>query len=90
MCGTVGYGWIVAVCSQNEAQRPWPVTLLSTGFSPSPDHPFYPLKDFRLKFHDSLEFSSSLLLSQNYFNPSWNGLRRIKNVVMVRRRNSKE
>ena len=47
------------------------------------DHPFYRMKDFKLRYHDSLEFHESLLLSSNFFNPNWSGLRRVKNVVMV-------
>lgn len=49
----------------------------------SNDHPFYRMKDFKLRYHDSIEFHESLLLSSNFFNPNWSGLRRVKNVVMV-------
>jgi hypothetical protein len=41
------------------------------------------LKQFKLKYHDTLAFPDSLLFTRNYFNPSWRGLRRVKNVVMV-------
>jgi hypothetical protein len=74
---------------QEEVQRPWafntlaqPLPVLSTMTMP-PDHPFYRLKDFKLRHHEPLEFPDSLLVSSNYFNPNWTGLRRVKNVVMV-------
>jgi hypothetical protein len=74
---------------QEEVQRPWafstlaqPLPQLSVLAMP-PDHPFYRLRDFKLRHHEPLEFPDSLLVSSNYFNPNWTGLRRVKNVVMV-------
>ena len=79
---------------QEEAQKPWPFSILSkpapddssatASASSPPDYPFYKLKDFKLRFHEPLEFADSLYVSSNYFNPRWSGLRRLKNVVMVR------
>lgn len=82
---------------QEEVQRPWSFSVLSrpvheaihdrekeAASNLSPDYPFYRLKDFKLRHHDSLCFPDYLLVSSNYFNPDWNGLRRIKNVIMVR------
>ena len=71
---------------QEEVQRPWPFSLLSKPLIPSEDHPFYPLKDFKLRHQEPLEFAPSLMVSSNYFNPNWSGLRRVKNVIMVRAR----
>ena len=70
---------------QEEVQRPWPFRMLSE-IAPntiSDAHPFYPLKEFKLRHQEPLAFDSSLFLSSNFFNPNWTGLRRIKNVVMV-------
>ncbi len=47
------------------------------------EHPFYALKDFKLRHQEPLVFPDALLVSSNYFNPQWTGLRRVKNVVMV-------
>ena len=69
---------------QEEFQRPWPFTVLAKPLNETVDHPFYALKDFKLRHQDSLEFPSSLWISNNFFNQSWGGLRRIKNVIMVR------
>ena len=70
---------------QEEVQRPWPFKMLA---DPAPatlsdSHPFYPLNEFKLRHQEPLLFDSSLLVSSNFFNPHWTGLRRIKNVVMV-------
>ena len=46
-------------------------------------HPFYPLRDHSLLLHSGLPFPSPLLLSRNYYNPAWSGLRRLKNVIVV-------
>jgi hypothetical protein len=70
---------------QEEVQRPWPFRILARTMeemAPS-DYPFYPLKDFKLRHQEPLEFPDFLLVSSNYFNPQWTGLRRVKNVVMV-------
>lgn len=69
---------------QEETQRPWPFSMLSRPIEGTSEHPFYPLRNFKLCHHDALDFAKSLYLSTNYFNPNWTGLRRIKNVVMVR------
>lgn len=82
---------------QEEVQRPWAFHLLGnalpqrrylesdgvTATASSDDHPFYPLCDFKLRHQEPLQFHDALLLSANYFNPDWTGLRRVKNVVMV-------
>lgn len=68
---------------QEEFQRPWPFSILSKSFTNTPDHPFYCLKDFKLRHQEPLYFPESMLISSNYFNPNWTGLRRVKNVIMV-------
>jgi hypothetical protein len=69
---------------QEEVQRPWPFSILAKNFgTPGLEHPFYKLKDFKLRHQEPLEFDETLFLSSNYFNPNWTGLRRVKNVVMV-------
>lgn len=67
---------------QEEVQRPWPFSMLAKPIE-TEEHPFYLLKDFKLRHQEPLEFSDGLYLSTNYFNPKWTGLRRVKNVVMV-------
>lgn len=69
---------------QEEAQRPWPLGLLGRPVEAAPDYPFYKLKDFKLRHHEPMVFHDALFVSSNYFNSTWSGLRRIKNVVMVR------
>jgi thiol-disulfide isomerase/thioredoxin len=44
---------------------------------------FYPLSKFQLCRRKPLEFPSHLRLSNNYYNRTWSGWRRIKNVNMV-------
>jgi len=51
--------------------------------SDAEDHPFYSMRDFRLRHQDPLVFPLPLHLSRNYFDPNWTGLRRVKNVVML-------
>jgi hypothetical protein len=75
---------------QEEVQRPWPFSMLakhipsgSGSLNQDDEHPFYKLKDFKLRHQEPLEFDDSLYISSNYFNPNWMGLRRVKNVVMV-------
>jgi hypothetical protein len=68
---------------QEEVQRPWPFSMLSKPITTTEEHPFYLLKDFKLRHQEPLEFADGLYLSTNYFNPKWTGLRRVKNVVMV-------
>ena len=69
--------------SRNE-ERPtsWPLSMLAKRASES-EHPFYPLSEFKLGHCKSLAFPDQMLVSRNYFNPDWRGLRRIKNVVVV-------
>jgi hypothetical protein len=47
------------------------------------DHPFYRLRDFKLRHQEPLPFPDCVHLSSNYFNPNWTGLRRAKNVIVV-------
>jgi thiol-disulfide isomerase/thioredoxin len=68
---------------QEETQRPWPFSVLAKPYLPSDMHPFYHLKDFKLRHHEALQFPDALLVSTNYFNQNWKGLRRVKNVVMI-------
>lgn len=72
---------------QEEVQRPWPFSLLARSLEDPTnavaEHPFYKLRDFKLRHQDSLQFDDSLYISTNYFNPNWTGLRRVKNVIMV-------
>ena len=68
---------------QEEFQKPWFFSVLSQPFDSIAEHPFYFLKDFKLRHQEPFEFSDFLMLSSNYFNPKWTGLRRLKNVIMV-------
>jgi len=68
---------------QEEHQNHWPFSILSKPMN-TLDHPFYQLSDFKLRHQEPLTFSSSLMISKNYFNPNWTGLRRLKNVIMVK------
>jgi hypothetical protein len=78
---------------QEELQRPWPFRVLSKtldvpdvndeSFAKKAEHPFYPLRDFKLKHHEPLDFPAHLFASCNFFNLNWAGLRRVKNVIMV-------
>jgi hypothetical protein len=69
---------------QQEVQRPWPFTILAQRLEQLKDeHPFYPLKEFKLRHQEPLDFPDILRLSSNFFNPNWTGLRRLKNIVMV-------
>ncbi len=65
---------------EEEVQRPWSFSLLTKSMAASADHPFYPLKDFKLLNQEPLAVHDSVLLFTNNFNPKWNGLRRVKNV----------
>jgi hypothetical protein len=52
----------------------------------SGEHPFYPLREFRVALgHPLLPFPSALLVSDNYFRPRWIGVgeRRLKNIVFL-------
>ncbi len=70
---------------QEETQRPWPFSFLSKDLArKDDDNPFYPLSDFKLRLQQPLNFPDTLYLSSNFFNLQWSGLRRVKNVVMVR------
>ena len=75
--------WPRRYSRQEEVQRPWSFSLLTKSMAATAAHPFYPRKDFKLLNQEPLAFHDSVLLSTNYFNPKWNGLRRVKNVVMV-------
>ena len=72
-----------------ESPHPWHLSELLTPPAADLDganekgHPFYPLREFRLRHQENLNMPSNVYCSRNYFNPSWSGLRRIKNVVMV-------
>jgi hypothetical protein len=71
-----------------ERPKPWPVSMLgkeppTSLLDDSDGHPFFPLKCFSLLTHPSLSFPSPLLLSRNYYNPAWTGLRRLKNVIVL-------
>lgn len=77
---------------EEEAHVEWPVSILGTdiesissGTNPSGiSYPFYRLKDFHLPHQEKLKFDENILISKNFFGPHWKGMRRIKNVVMVR------
>ena len=43
----------------------------------------YPLREFHLKEQAALAFPHYLGVSNNFYNPNWRGLRRLKNVVVV-------
>lgn len=76
-----------------ETPTPWSVSWLGCQPGSTPEgakategddpHPFYGLHDFHLLHQVPLPFPSALLLSRNYFNPGWSGLRRLKNVVCL-------
>jgi hypothetical protein len=67
-----------------EVPKLWSFDALnSRSIDDANDHPFYPLKNFKLRHQEPLQFPDSLYLSSNFFNPNWVGLRRLKNVVMV-------
>ena len=76
---------------QEETPQPWSVGVLSdekaarfSADAPDADElAFYALNEFRLRHGQPLSFPPQLLLSRNYFNPKWTGLRRVKNVVML-------
>ena len=71
---------------QEEVQRPWPFYVLSKDRDDvaADEYPFFNLRDFKLRHQEPLGCPSNMFLSSNFFNRSWNGLRRVKNVVMVR------
>jgi hypothetical protein len=71
-----------------ERPKPWPVCMLDKDpptslMDNSEGHPFFPLKCFSLLMHPTLKFPSPLLLSRNYYNPTWTGLRRLKNIIVL-------
>ena len=74
-----------------EAPSHWPVSVLgdpktnarSTAQESDALHPFYDLSTFHLRHQNSMEFPEYVMASTNYFNRSWTGLRRLKNVVML-------
>jgi len=76
----------------DEAQRSWHISNLMEPPKPHEDgeaygsgggHPFFPLREFKLRYGEPLKYPDFLGASRNYFNPTWTGLRRVKNVVMV-------
>ncbi|KNC48811.1 uncharacterized protein AMSG_00592 [Thecamonas trahens ATCC 50062] len=78
----------IAYSRDDESQNPWLVELLGR----SPDEhgagevAFYPFSAFRVhEDHAPLAFPSNMLLSDNFFRPSWVGLgeRRLKNVTVL-------
>jgi hypothetical protein len=77
------------VCSRSqERPKPWPVRMLGleppTSARDNPDgHPFFPLRDFSLCLRSPFPFPAPLLLSRNYYDPGWTGLRRLKNVIVL-------
>ena len=76
---------------QEEYQKPWAFNVLAEDPAAQAHrteggervHPFYPLRDFKLRHHEPLPFPDQLYLSSNYFNPDWTGLRRVKNVIVL-------
>ena len=44
---------------------------------------FYPMSEFKLRHQKSINFPQYTRLSSNYYNRKWDGLRRLKNVVMI-------
>eukprot|EP01059_Diplonema_ambulator_P011882 TRINITY_DN2195_c0_g1_i1.p1 TRINITY_DN2195_c0_g1~~TRINITY_DN2195_c0_g1_i1.p1 ORF type:complete len:3611 (+),score=1490.67 TRINITY_DN2195_c0_g1_i1:684-11516(+) len=82
----------LAYSRDDEAPQPWPVESLANtkcvyhpaiGAEQTDSQLFYMLQKFRLYKRRPLDFPDTLLLSNNFFNPSWAGHRRIKNVIMV-------
>jgi hypothetical protein len=80
-----------AFTRDDEQHNPWPAALLaapslaalSAGGQSSP---FYAAREFRTRAgHEPLAFPPALLLSDNFFRPSWIGLgdRRLKNASVV-------
>jgi len=71
-----------------ERPKAWPVSMLGMDAPKDLDsnpegHPFFPLKNFSLLTQRPLPFPPPLLLSRNYYNPAWTGLRRLKNVIIL-------
>ncbi len=64
----------------NETQQPWHISDLA---KLSESEQFYPLSKFKLQHRRPLAFPDRMMVSSNFFNPTWNGLRRIKNCIMV-------
>lgn len=72
----------LAYSREHEEPTPWPVTLLAASLDTRIE-PFYPMNEFKLYKRSPLPFPQSMHLSCNYFNPTWTGARRLKNVVAV-------
>ena len=74
-----------------EAPQHWPVSILGDPKATTKAqshgahdlHPFYEMSQFKLRHQNSMTFPDYIMASSNYFNRSWNGLRRLKNVVMI-------
>jgi len=66
----------------NEEPKSWPFSILSRAPSDQ-DEVFHPMSSFCLRHQEPIQFPNFMYFSRNYFNPSWTGLRRVKNVVML-------
>lgn len=72
----------LAYSREHEEPIPWPLSVLSTPLG-NPVEPFSPLSKFKLYKRSPIPFPDYVYYSNNYFNPMWNGARRIKNITMV-------
>jgi len=70
-----------AYSREQEEQKPWPFKLLKQ--SVQENKQFAPLNQFHLYKRRPVSFPPYTMFSNNYFDPTWSGDRRIKNVVMV-------
>jgi len=69
---------------EDEEPVPWEFNSLAETTGANDMIPqMYPTKDFKLWKRESVGFPDYSYVTENYFNPKWNGDRRIKNVVMV-------
>lgn len=66
-----------------ETPRSWPFALLSDTAGSSSKSPFYQMSQFKLRHQEPITFDDNLYISSNYFSQDWDGLRRLKNVIMV-------
>lgn len=41
------------------------------------------MSQFKLRHQEPIAFDDNLYISSNYFSQDWDGLRRLKNVIMV-------
>ncbi|GAB5371987.1 hypothetical protein AAMO2058_001626900 [Amorphochlora amoebiformis] len=70
----------LAYTNDRDDDRFWPIERLK---SLEASEQFYPCNNFALYGQKSLKFTKDLLVSNNYFDKTWKGDRRLKNVVMV-------